>query len=69
MNPLKMDRKQDLEIQTTAPAHGRKKPKLDSQEGSICDIIEKGPPHVVHEKKNSIMKTEIKAVQSMSKHY
>ena len=54
MNSLKIDRKQDLETQTVAPVHGGKKPKLDSQEGSICDIIEKGPPDVVHEEKKFV---------------
>ena len=39
MNPLKIDRKQDLETQITAPVHGGKKPKLDSHEGSICEIV------------------------------
>ena len=39
MNPLKIDRKQDLETQIAAPVHGGKKPKLDSQEGSICEIV------------------------------
>ena len=39
MNPLKIDRKQDLETQITAPVHGGKKTKLDSQEGSICEIV------------------------------
>ena len=39
MNSLKIDRKQDLETQITAPVHGGKKPKLDSHEGSICEIV------------------------------
>ena len=62
MNSLKIDRKQDLETQTVAPVHGGKKPKLDSQEGSICDI----PPDVVleehkfvHEEKKVIPKCNV----------
>ena len=73
MNSLKIDKKQDLESQTAAPFHGGKKPKLDSQEGSICDIIEKGPPDVVleehkffHEEKKSVH-TEKKAVHEEQK--
>ena len=49
MNPLKIDRKQDLESQTVAPVHGGKKAKLDSQEGSICEIVD-----VVHEENNFV---------------
>ena len=45
-NPLKIDVKQDL----AAPLHGGKKPKLDSQEESSCDIIEKSPHHSSKEK-------------------
>ena len=40
MNPLKIDRAQELE----SPVHEGKMLKLDSQEGSICELVEKKSP-------------------------